>query len=301
MKNIVHVMLTLAVAVLAVGCIKESLDDCYNLSLTFKYTGDSSTDMLAESIDKIDLYVFDQDNRLIKHETYNQDALNEENAAPRFQINPGKYTIVAVGNAYDMTDVKLAENGDWSDCYMMHPDLEKTGRVDGHDHNYLGYIEMRMGSHELLRDTLEFKSAHINVSIEMSGLQPGTEVNSRAGGSYQVFFENSNGKTNFRNKVIEGETGICQPVMKLDEETGKMVSQDLALFRMDDYCGHVLKVISPQGKEVVALDLADYLAEHPEIDLTKQEALLPIEIKFTPVSVEVIVPEWYIVDVKPEF
>lgn len=301
MKNIARILLALAVSVLAAGCIRENLDDCCNLSLSLLYKGDGDTDILAESIDKIDLYVFDQENKLVKQNSYKQDDLGEDNTIPLFRLDPGKYIIVAVGNAYDMTEVQLAQNGDWSNSYIMHPDLEKTGRVDGHDHNYLGYIEVTMASHELLQSPLELKSSHINVSIEMSGLQPEAGVNSRAGGNYQVFFDSSNGKTDFRNKVVEDATGICQPVMEYDEKTGKYVSRDLALFRMDDYCNHVLKVVSPQGNEVLALNLSDYLAQHPEIDVTKQEALLPIEIKFTPVSVEVVVPEWYITDVEPEF
>lgn len=294
--------MTLAVAVLSAGCIKESLEDCYNLSLTFSYTGDGEDEKFSEAIEKVDLYVFDSGtSELVKTVTYGQDDL-KGNTAPDFRLDPGNYVVVAIANDFDRTDVHISEDGDWSKSYFQHPELGRAGGcVDGHDHNYLGYMEVKMASHKVLKDTLEFKSSHTNVIIEMSGLQPDASVNTKAGGSYEVYFENSNGRTDFRNEIIEEATGICEPVMAFDNESGKFVSQDLTLFRMDKQCGHTLKVISPQGTEVVSLDLDKFLSEHPEIDITKQESLLPIEIKFTPVNVEVVIPEWYIVDVEPEF
>ena len=48
----------LTVAVLAAGCIKEDLGDCWNVSLYFQYLADGDKDVLAQYVDKVDLYVY---------------------------------------------------------------------------------------------------------------------------------------------------------------------------------------------------------------------------------------------------
>lgn len=303
MRRTILTIMTLAVAVLSAGCIKESLEDCYNLSLTFSYTGDGEDEKFSEAIEKVDLYVFDSGtSELVKTLTYGQDDL-KGNTAPDFRLDPGNYVVVAIANNFDRTDVHISEDGDWSKSYFQHPELGRAGGcVDGHDHNYLGYMEVKMASHKVLKDTLEFKSSHMDVAIDVKGLGEGIQINSGTkSGAYQIYFEQSNGRTDFKNEVIEEATGICEPVFRYDAEKGYAVSDNLVLFRADCKCDHILKVISPEGVELVSMDIEKYVSEHPEIDITKQEALLPIEVMFTAVGVEVTVPDWYIVDTKPEF
>ena len=62
-----------------------------------------------------------------------------------------------------------------------------------------------------------------------------------------------------------------------------------------------LDLTDANGKNMAHINLADFLAANPVIDLTKHEALIPIRIEFVSGKVVVTVPEWYIEDVKPEF
>lgn len=49
-------------------------------------------------------------------------------------------------------------------------------------------------------------------------------------------------------------------------------------------------------------NIYNYLQLHEEeIDLTKQEATLPIAINFHDVNVDITLPDWVIVDGKPEW
>ena len=49
------------------------------------------------------------------------------------------------------------------------------------------------------------------------------------------------------------------------------------------------------------MSLAAFLQKHPEIDTTKEEALIPILITFNSIGAEVSIPDWAIEDIKPDF
>lgn len=103
-KNIVLPLLL--VPVLVTGCIKDDFDDCDNVTIYFQYLADGDEDVLYRYMDKVDLYVFDESGHILGSGTYNQDQLSNFAAVPSFKLTPGKrYKVVAVGNAYDATQV----------------------------------------------------------------------------------------------------------------------------------------------------------------------------------------------------
>ena len=65
---------------------------------------------------------------------------------------------------------------------------------------------------------------------------------------------------------------------------------------------HVLKMTDGDGNVVIEKSILEYLAENAgKIDLTRQEALLPIEVNFSEVAVTVTPPQWYLEDVTTEW
>ena len=56
------------------------------------------------------------------------------------------------------------------------------------------------------------------------------------------------------------------------------------------------------GNVVIEKSILEYLAENAgKIDLTRQEALLPIEVNYSEVAVTVTPPQWYLEDVTTEW
>ena len=56
------------------------------------------------------------------------------------------------------------------------------------------------------------------------------------------------------------------------------------------------------GKELATVDVDQFIADNDlEAEVAKSEATLRIGIEFTPVGVTIKIPDWEIVDVKPEF
>lgn len=287
----------LTVAVLAAGCIKEDLGDCWNVSLYFQYLADGDKDVLSQYVEKVDLYVYDERDELVGQESYYQDELINFQATPHFRLEPGRYRVVTVGNAYGQTAVVNEESGDYDHIYIQHPNWGTDDVVTGHDHNYIGDCYFEIGADKLVRDTVTMESAHINVEVEIKGAYMGTKADN---GGYTLVFENSNAQTSFKNEVNPGAQGNCYPELFYDEATGLVKTQDLALFRLDDQCEHVMKLMNAEGKVVAEKDIDEYIREN-EIDITKAEATLRIGIEFTHLGVEIKLPDWEIVDVTPEF
>lgn len=309
--------MTLLVLVLPSSCIKEDVDDCDNVTIYFQYLADGDTDVLYQYMKKIDLYVFDEGGQLRGVNHYNEDELKNFSEKSSFKLTPGqKYKVVAVGNAYERTEVvNLTTRSKFDEIYLQHPSWGSEEEVDGHDHNYIGQKEFFIPNGEFIvyRDTVTLHSAHVNVEVEINGL-PAPE-NGRAGEDmpYKLMFEHSNAQTDFEGNVNAADEakGTCYPNLIYDYERNCYRTDDLCLFRMNNpegdihesYCGHELVLVNTQtGEEMIRSDVYNYIKAHEDdFDLTLEEATLPISINFIETTVEIKLPQWYVEDIEPDW
>lgn len=318
MKYLQKILMALVVIVLATGCIKDDYDDCDNVTIYFQYLADGNKDVLYQHMKGVDLYVFDEGGHIMGVGHYNEDELKNFAAKPSFKLTPGrKYKVVAVGNAYERTEVvNLTSETEFNKIYIQHPAWGTDEEVDGHDHNYMGQHEFyipKKNEFTMYRDTLTLYSAHINVEIEVNGL-PAPD-GTRAGDEipYKLMIEQSNAQTDFDGNINTDSDakGTCYPNLIYDAERNCYRTDNLALFRMDDHNGHIdeeccehelVLVEKATGKELVRGNIYNYLKYYEdEIDITKQEAILPIAINFSNVDVNITLPDWVIIDGKPEW
>ena len=309
------ILLAWVVCVLAIGCIKEDYDDCDNVVIYFQYLADGETNVLNDYITKVDLYVFDEGGHIMGVGHYSEDELKRYAAIPSFRLTPGKkYRVVAVGNAFNRTEVEnLTSETDFNKIFIQHPAWGSgEGKVDGHDHNYLGQLDFTMPGDEnftVYRDTVTLYSAHINVEIEINGLPAPDALGEGGEIPYELRIEESNAQTDFNGDINMEEKGTCYPALIYDKERNCYRTDDLCLFRMNDhaghfdeeYCEHRLVLIDKRtGKRLVDDSIYNYVNDNKdEIDLTKQEATLPIEINFHTLGVVIKVPDWYIENLQP--
>lgn len=318
MTRYLHTLvLLLAVLVLPSSCIKEDYDDCDNVVIYFQYLADGKTNVLNDYITKVDLYVFDEGGHIMGVGHYSEDELKRYAAIPSFRLTPGeKYRVVAVGNAFNRTEVEnLTSETDFNKIFIQHPAWGSgEGKVDGHDHNYLGQLDFTMPGDEnftVYRDTVTLLSAHINVDIEINGLPAPDALGEGGEIPYELRIEESNAQTDFNGDVNMEEKGTCYPALIYDKERNCYRTDDLCLFRMNDHAGHfdeeccehrLVLIDKRTGERLVDGSIYNYVnANKDEIDLTKQEATLPIAIQFYGTNVEIKLPEWVIVDGKPEW
>lgn len=315
MKWFYHIVLMLAATALTSGCIKESLDDCDNVTIYFRYLADGNEDVLSQYMSKVDLYVFDESGHILGSGNYTESQLKKFEAVPSFRLTAGKrYKVVAVGNAYDATRVVNLHATDFDNIFLQHPNWGNGDEVTAHDHNYLGQHEFIMPERDgvMYRDTVTLYSAHIDVDIRVTGLNaPSSGRNTRQAEEipYVLSIENSNAQTTFNNEINEDEKGTIYPDLYYDAENRCFRTDNLALFRMDsggtldeNLCGHEVVLRDRAGTEMYRHALYDYITDNNlEDDVTKQEAFLPLEIQFSSMSVSIKVPDWYIEDITPGY
>lgn len=324
MKYIHQILLAFSILVLSVSCIKEDMDGCDNVTIYFQYLADGDTDVLYKYMTKVDLYVFDESGHIKGVGTYYEKDLKNFAVKPSFKLIPGRrYKVVAIGNAYDATKVVNLKATSFSDIYLQNPNWGKgeDNRVTNHDDNYLGQLEFTLPNQKgiMYNDTVRMYSSHIDVDVEIYGL-PEPQSRQADGVPYELSFEYSNAQCSFNNEINTDKSakGTIYPDLIYDYEKKCYRTYDFALFRMDnqfngnehvevDCCEHILvlreKGVNGDMKPLISGKLYDFISENEEIEdlVIRQEAILPIELKFHDLIGEITVPDWVVVDGKPDW
>ena len=290
------------------GCVKEDMDDCMNVAVCFQYNADGQDNVLQNYIHDIDLYAFTPNGSIHSCIPVGREYLTNDKRFKEIQLPAGTYSL-AVANAYDKTEVETGGNS-LAQTFIQHPQWQQTAALPGQDHNYLGHSDLQIPDYHTLQEiTIQLFSAHIDAYVEVHGLQPPVRSGEATAPAYRISITQANAQTNLLNQVRPGQWTTVAQDLHFDSATQTYQTTDLTLFRMDSegsvdesLCRHHIQLEDGNGKVLASFPLSDYLKENAKyIDVTKQEAFLPISIKFTPVSVTIEVPSWYIEDLDPEW
>ncbi len=312
-KHLHTLCMLLALLVLPTGCIKEDLDDCDNVSISFQYLADENQNVLPDYVTKVDLYVFDENERILEVRTYTGDELRQSNTTPTFRLTHGKrYKMVAVANDFDATDITNIHITGWKNIFIQNPAWNTDKPVTTHDDNYMGQAEFTMPAKEGMRhhETITLFSAHIDVKIEMHGLPAPNSPNGEI--PYEIRIENANAQCAFTNEVNADPSRkeTVYPILVFDNNRQCYQTNDLALFRMDhngtvdpERCKHVVVVTDKKtGEELKRFNVYDFVTQNTgKLDITRQEAVLPVCLAFDQLDVTIKLPDWFIEDITPDW
>ena len=63
------------------SCIDEDIDDCFSINrLTLSYKGDGTTEIFPDKICRVEMYVFDAENKFVNSHTLSDDELASRTA-----------------------------------------------------------------------------------------------------------------------------------------------------------------------------------------------------------------------------
>ena len=289
---------------LLASCIREDLSDCHNTIIHLEYTADGEESVIKEHVELVDLYIFDTAGHRLR--SYSMTELPD--GSIRMNLDEDGYTLVTVANANRHTYIVEGTGNNREEFHLQHPDWYRTGDVvETHDHNYIGEVKVTIDKRGVThRDTVQLRSAHVNMDIQIEGLPAPT---SRADIPYTLRIENSHARISFYNRLSCLGEETVQPLLSYDAEKGYYHTTNLALFRMDqdgvvtpETCPHQVVLLDADGTELVRYNLYDYLQRFSnQIDVTRQEATIPLAIQFHQLGVEIVLPGWNIEDVNPDW
>lgn len=100
LTNIIFCLALLG-GIIATSCIREDLDDCLTSNkLLLSYKGDDTTEIFSDKICRVEMFVFDAENKCVNSNVLPKDQV-ESRTALLPPLKAGNYKIVCVGNTHN--------------------------------------------------------------------------------------------------------------------------------------------------------------------------------------------------------
>lgn len=303
MKSI-NIALFACLLLLFTGCIKEDRDNCENkLILEFEHKDKLGKDIFLKAIDKVDVFIFNESNKLIYKQKITKSTLTNSRVTT-MKLPSGKYHIVSWANANDNSVFEGTELGtDLSELRLKNPTLNNNKIVDGDPLYYyatdvdLSTITLPNGG--TLRKKIPFCRAHIKIEVYIKGFGDSNGTSP----DLTPLLELTNLSTDYDFDMVTTKDKISAVDKTIYEviDGNKFAVADFYPTVFSEETDTDLLVRKQSDNSVVTtVSLKDFIKKN-NIDLNScQQTIIPIYIEYKSTEVVVSVPSWDSVPVKPE-
>lgn len=274
-------MLYILLLVTVTGCIKENLDDC-ETTLYFSYLGDETKEIFPQKIEKVDMYIYNQNNVCIQKAVLNRKELGRQRGTT-LNLPSGQYHVVCWGNS--LNDTKINEGSSLKNNIVGAPHYFTKELITTNDSLYFGEREITITNEGYRTDTVHFSSAHIKMRIELEGLD--AVNNTRAAVSpISIEVGNLSSTVDF-TKTFSNECISYYPLVNFDSGIQKFGAKFNVLRFNNDNEVYLRLHDNQTNKELYTMQLKDFMKENNITVEGINEATVGIRIRFNGTAVTV--------------
>ena len=294
--------------VLTTGCVYDNPNDCDSIvQLRFSYTGDGDTEIFREKIHQLELYVFNEKQGV----EFFRPLTPAEIASRSIELKlPAGQTYRAVcigmeGVGPHNTTTSNVEGGILESMRFHHHGTDNPNVTEvSQDHLYHADQSLSLTRAGNTTGTMHLSAAHTGMYVEVAGYEEVflASAPTRAAGDPVLSIEHEGVPKwiNFLGGDHSAETTSFFPRTVAAPDGEDLYVHEYNVLRHLN--GSTIHVKNAAGERVYSLNVSDFLAEHPEIDLRLQEQQVPIRIEFkTRNEVSVTIPAWAVIPTTPEF
>lgn len=272
MKKIIFGLL---LTILLPGCIKEDMEDCAAY-LYFSYLGDFNKEIFPQKIGKVNLYVYDQNENLVKTITLNKSDLDKSQGT-MLNLPGGDYHIVCWGNAYGETQIN--DNSSLNTGIVAAPAYFTKETIVSNDSIYIGSKDIHIAGNANTSDTVYFSSSHIKMLVRLIGLDGTTSP-------IEIQMGNLSPTVDFR-KNFSTDKAIYYPTAVYNENTENYDARFNVLRFNDDNDVYINLIDKETNETIYALKLKDFMLENHISVNGINEAFIGISFRFNGFNVTV--------------
>lgn len=310
-----HITLLLFSVLLLNGCIGEDMDSCpevvdNNLSITFLYPDDAGKDIFSKKIDKVDLFVFDEQGHFVTSQTIEQAALSAF-AGAKLKLSPGTYRIVCWGNASTKSEFGGVSNGSlFTDAFISNSTVDGNSVATNGDRLYYAPASttgqslsqgftITVPTEGMINKSINFSRAHIRVIVYTKGF----EDHSQQGASLTPVIELTNVSLRYNfnmqtsaNLITYRDISVSAIV---EGKSMNIVDFNTPLFDENTSMQMVIKKQS-DGSTLTTVNLADFIRDNNITIDDSVEIVVPILIEYIGGSFQITLSKWGQTPVGPE-
>lgn len=283
------------------GCISEDNDSCppelqNNLILKFLYSDDQGTDLFAENIRQVDVFIYDSQDRLVQSKRVNESALNAFTGT-ELLLDPGTYRIVCWANALQKTRFEEVDTADlFKNALLSNADIDVNNIASNGDPLYYAPFPSQafmvtVAPGKMQTQEISFRTAHIQIEVYVKGFEDGSSNGSLL--PPLVKLTDIASGYDFEMKASTDQTSYMDiaEYQMINAQSMAVIKFNTPWFKEDTSSQLLIKKQS-DGTAVTTINLKDFIQQN-NISLSgDQQVVIPILIEYKSIGVDITLPGW---------